>query len=244
MSMDDFRVQSEARPSDGGLPARRAVMRWAWRLFRREWRQQFLILALITVAVAATVLGSTVAVNNPPPKDAGFGSAPYSISFDSYGAKAQSVVSKVEHDGYVQLIENQTLSIPGTINTYQLRSQAVHGLFGGPMLALVSGHYPSSAAQVAVTSGVATAFHLSIGTTWQVGGVQRKVVGIVQNPESLLDAFALVAPGQVTKPSEVTALFDVPREDLQSIGKSLKANVPSSQISTPFLSQPWYLECS
>jgi len=233
MSMDDFRVQSEARPSDGGLPARRAVMRWAWRLFRREWRQQFLILALITVAVAATVLGSTVAVNNPPPKDAGFGSAPYSISFDSYGAKAQSVVSKVEHDGYVQLIENQTLSIPGTINTYQLRSQAVHGLFGGPMLALVSGHYPSSAAQVAVTSGVATAFHLSIGTTWQVGGVQRKVVGIVQNPESLLDAFALVAPGQVTKPSEVTALFDVPREDLQSIGKSLKANVPSSQISTP-----------
>ncbi len=36
---------------------RRAVLRWAWRLFRREWRQQLLVLALLTVAVAAAVAG-------------------------------------------------------------------------------------------------------------------------------------------------------------------------------------------
>ena len=42
----------------GGLPARRAVTRWAWRMFRREWRQQLLILSLIVVAVAATLGGS------------------------------------------------------------------------------------------------------------------------------------------------------------------------------------------
>jgi len=29
-------------------------MRWAWRLFRREWRQQVLVLALLTLAVAVT----------------------------------------------------------------------------------------------------------------------------------------------------------------------------------------------
>jgi putative ABC transport system permease protein len=208
-------------------------MRWAWRLFRREWRQQFLILALITVAVAATVLGSTVAVNDPPPKDAGFGTAQYSISFDPYGSKAQTVVTKVEHDGTVQLIENETFSIPGTINTYQLRSQAAHGPYGGPMLSLVSGHFPSSANEVAVTSGVASAFRLSIGKTWDVGGLDRHVVGIVQNPQSLLDAFALVVPGQVANPSEVTALFDVPRNDLRSIDKVLQANVPSSTVSSP-----------
>ena len=40
-----------AAATDGGAPARRAVMRWAWRLFRREWRQQLLVLALIIVAV-------------------------------------------------------------------------------------------------------------------------------------------------------------------------------------------------
>src|SRR5271170_2010904 len=106
--MDDFRIRSERRPSDGGLPARRAVTRWAWRLFRREWRQQFLILALITVAVAATVLGSSVAVNNPPPKDAGFGTAPYSASFTSYSASATTFIAKVEHLGTAQVIESET----------------------------------------------------------------------------------------------------------------------------------------
>ncbi len=35
-----------------GAPARRAIRRWAWRLLRREWRQQVLVLALLTVAVS------------------------------------------------------------------------------------------------------------------------------------------------------------------------------------------------
>ena len=70
---------ADSRPADGGTPARRAVVRWAWRLFRREWRQQFLILALITVAVAATIVGSAVAMNNPPPKNAGLGTARASV---------------------------------------------------------------------------------------------------------------------------------------------------------------------
>jgi len=34
------------RPSNGGVAARRAVVRWGWRLFRREWRQQILVVAL------------------------------------------------------------------------------------------------------------------------------------------------------------------------------------------------------
>ena len=29
------------------MAARRAVVRWSWRLFRREWRQQLLVLVLL-----------------------------------------------------------------------------------------------------------------------------------------------------------------------------------------------------
>src|ERR1700690_1770900 len=112
----------DARPPDGGVPARRAVVRWAWRLFRREWRQQFLILALITVAVAATIVGSAVATNTPPPKNAGFGTAQDSASFTSYNAHTAGVIAGLEHRfGPVELIENETQSIPGSINTYQIR---------------------------------------------------------------------------------------------------------------------------
>jgi putative ABC transport system permease protein len=217
------------RPAGGGAPARRAVVRWAWRLFRKEWRQQFLILALITVAVAATIVGSTVATNNPPPKNSGFGSAQDSVSFTSYNAHAAIVISSLEHRfGRVDVIENETESIPGSINTYQIRAQDPHGPYGGAMLSLASGRYPSGADQVAVTSGVASAFHLSVGAHWRVGGIERQVVGIVQNPQSLLDEFALVAPGQVQSPTAVTGLFDARGTPLSSFAKGFQVQTPAS----------------
>ncbi len=227
-------VTADSRPPDGGTPARRAVVRWAWRLFRREWRQQFLILALITVAVAATIVGSAVTMNNPPPKNAGFGTAQDAVSFTAYDAHTSSVITSLEHRfGRVEVIKNETLSIPGSINTYQLRAQDPHGAFSGPMLTLVSGHYPSGANEVAVTSGVASAFHLGVGDSWRIGGVERRVVGIVENPQSLLDEFALVAPGQVAHPTGVTALFDAPGASLKSIGNHVETPASVAR-SNPF----------
>jgi len=225
---------SRARPADGGAPARRAVIRWAWRLFRREWRQQFLILALITVAVAATIVGSAVATNDPQPANFGFGTAQDSVSSTTYDAHTAGVIATLEHRfGRVEVIENETKSIPGSINTYQLRAQDPHGPFSGPMLSLVSGKYPSGANQIAVTSGVASAFHLTVGDIWRLGGVERQVVGIVENPQSLLDEFALVAPGQVNNPTGVTALFDAPGVALGSIGNHVQTPATVRQ-SNPF----------
>ena len=60
------------------FPPRRAVLRWGWRLFPAgEWRQQLLILGLLTVAVAATIWGAGVATNTLPynPNYATFGTA-------------------------------------------------------------------------------------------------------------------------------------------------------------------------
>ncbi len=215
----------DARPSDGGVAARRAVIRWAWRLFRREWRQQFLILALIVVAVVATIVGSAVATNTPQPMNFGFGTAGDSVTFPSSNAHVTSVIKRLElRFGRVEVIENETLSIPGSINTFQLRAEDSHGPFSGPMLGLLSGHYPVGADEVAVTSGVASAFHLRVGETWSVDGAQRRVVGMVENPQSLLDEFALVVPGQIRNPTQVVALFDATGPLPKSI---------ASQVQTP-----------
>ncbi|HEY3652107.1 MAG TPA: FtsX-like permease family protein [Streptosporangiaceae bacterium] len=230
---------AQAGAGNGGVPARRAVIRWAWRMFRREWRQQMLVLALIVVALAATVVGAAVATNTPPPAGAGFGTAQDMATFQlaaarpgspqPAGAKMASQIAALEHRfGRVDVIENQVVAIPGSISTYDLRAQNPAGPFGQPMLSLLSGHYPAGPGQVAVTDGVALAFNLRIGDQWHQGAVTRQVTGIVQNPQSLLDEFALVAPGQVTAPSQVTVLFDAHGVSPDSIAP----NVDSRQSAT------------
>ncbi|HEV8065072.1 MAG TPA: hypothetical protein VGP46_09580, partial [Acidimicrobiales bacterium] len=76
-----------SRPANGGIYAYRAVVRWAWRLFRHEWRQQALILALIVFAVGATIVGASVAINTPSPANTGFGSAQDRATFQSGGSQ-------------------------------------------------------------------------------------------------------------------------------------------------------------
>ena len=217
------------RMPNGGVPARRAVVRWAIRLLRSEWRQQLLILALITVAVGATVVASTVATSTPAPVAGVLGTAQDAASFSGSPASVNAQIKNLENRwGRVDVIENQSAQIPGTLNTFELRAQDPHGPYGGPLLSLVSGAYPVTASQIAVTSGVASSFNLRIGSSWTVNGVTRKVTGIVQNPQSLLDEFALVIPGQVTNPDSVTVLFDAPGVSASSLSTQTM-NVTTAQ---------------
>ncbi len=226
----------DERSVGGGAPARRAVVRWAWRLFRREWRQQFLILALITVAVAAAIVGSAVATNAPPPRNSGFGSAQDAIFFPTYNARTASIVASLkDRFGRVEVIENETEPIPSSTTTFQLRAETPHGPFSGPMLSLVSGRFPTTAQQAAVTSGLALALHLRVGGSWRYGGLERRVVGIVENPQAFLDQFALVLPGQVTNPTGVIALFDASGVPLSRIGHNAQtpASITRSSLLNP-----------
>ena len=112
---------AEARRANGGAPARLAVVRWAWRLFRHEWRQQLLILALIVVAVGATIIGSAVSADTPQPANVGFGSAQDLATFQGSDPRLAGEIANLQHRfGATDVIENETLSIPGSVNTYQL----------------------------------------------------------------------------------------------------------------------------
>ena len=200
------------------------MLRWAWRLFRREWRQQFLILALVIVAVGATVVGAAVATATPPSKEATFGTAQDAVTYVAPDAHVGGQIATLRRRfGAIDVIENQTQRIPGTTTTYQLRAQDPHAPYGQPLLSLVSGRYPSRPDQVALTSGLASDLHLQIGDVWREGGTTRAVVGIVENPQSLLDEFALVMPGQVTAPGKVTVLFDAHGVPPFEIGSNVRS---------------------
>jgi putative ABC transport system permease protein len=212
------------------VPARRAVIRWAVRLLRREWRQQLLILALITIAVGATVVASTVATDTPAPIAGVLGTAQDAASISGTSATINAGITKLESlYGKVDVIENESAPVPGTLNTFDLRAQDPHGAFGGPLLSLVSGRYPSTANEIAVTSGVATDFNLRIGSSWTVAGQTRKVTGIVQNPQSLVDEFALVIPGQVSRPDNVTVLFNAPGQTARTLQAKTGLNITTAQ---------------
>jgi putative ABC transport system permease protein len=219
---------SVPEPSTGGVPARRAMVRWAWRIFKREWRQQLLILLLVMVAVAAVVVGAAVATNTPPPANAGFGTADDLAIYTSSGKQPSNLnlhsvnaqIAALEHRfGAVQVIENERFKVPGSTQTYQLRSQDPHGPYGRPMLQLLSGHYPTGSNEIALTPALASELNLGVGDTWSQG--RKTVVGLVQNPQSLLDEFALVAPGQLTHPTTVNVLFDAPGVDPGRLGSNV-----------------------
>ena len=226
----------ERRPSDGGIPARRAVTRWAWRLLRREWRQQLLVLALIAVTVAVTTVGVGVSTNTPLSPYVGFGNAQDLATFSGNSASTTAkIASWHERFGALDVIDNETVTVPGSVDTFDLRAQNPNGPYGQPLLSLVSGNFPTRANEVAVTSGVASDFNLKVGSDWREMGVTRKVVGIVENPKNLLDEFALVMPGQVASPTQVTVLFDATEGAKSSLGSNVitPASVAQDNVLNP-----------
>src|SRR5215475_6433945 len=177
------------RPASGGRrTARRAINRWARRLLRREWRQQLLVLALLTLAVAATTVGLGLVVNVESSDQALLGTASTRIDILNPGPHVNADIAAAQQAlGPVEAIEHGSIPVPGSVTPVDLRAQDPHGAFGAPMLRLVSGSYPSGTGQVAVTSAVASIFGLKIGDTWRVDGQIRRVVGIVENPKNLQD---------------------------------------------------------
>jgi putative ABC transport system permease protein len=199
-------------PSGGRLAARRPLVRWAWRLFRREWRQQILVIALVTVAVAAAVTGVTIAYNSGPLDYAEFGSA--NALFELDGADPRkleaSLAAAEEQFGTTDVIGHRSLGVPGSVDTVEFRAQNPRGPYA--RLALRRGSYPEGPSQVAVTDGVATLLGVEIGKTLALDGRRRTVVGIVENPRQLSDDFALVSPSSAGAPDTVTVLVDADSE--------------------------------
>jgi putative ABC transport system permease protein len=208
-----------SRPANGGFPARRAVMRWAWRLFRREWRQQIQVIALLTIAIAVMVVGTSAAYNLAPvAANAEFGSANYFIRFEGSDPQTVDSVLKAANEwfGQVDAIASTKIALPGSVETVEFRTQNPAGPNSAPMLSLRAGRYPQVVDEVAVTDHVADMLGLSIGESLDLDGTTWKVVGIVENPSDLSDEFVLLESTQFRYPATITMLVDASQERVYS----------------------------
>jgi putative ABC transport system permease protein len=214
-------------PGNGGVAARRAVVRWAGRMFRREWRQQILVVTLLAVAVTAAIGSITIVRNSGAEADnaAEFGSANSIVTFDgSNPRKLQAGLDSLRRSvGTIDVIGHRSVPVPGGVEKVDYRAQNPNGAYGGELLALRRGTYPTSPRQVAVTDGVAESLRLEIGSTLALDGVRRKVVGIVENPRRLSDEFVLLAPSSASS-DYVDVLVDANLESLDggSLGGALQ----------------------
>jgi putative ABC transport system permease protein len=230
-------TRPRAGTGNGGIPARRAVFRWGWRLFRREWRQQLLVLGLLTVAVAATIWGASVVTNTqlPNPNYATFGTAAALVTLPGTDPHLAADIATIQdHWGPADLIENQDIAT-GTTQPVQLRAENPHGHYNSPLLSLVSGTYPVGPGQVALTSQVASLYGTHVGGTWQAVGTSWRVTGIVQDPSNLADEFALATPGQVPHPSQVIMLLGSSPAVQQAIsgGSGTLPGIPAATLTFP-----------
>jgi len=230
-----LQTRPRAGASNGGIPARRAVFRWGWRLFRREWRQQLLVLGLLTLAVAATVWGAGVASNAqlPNPEWPAYGTAAAKARLPGSDPALAADIATIQHRwGPADVIENQKIAT-GTSQTADLRAEQPHGHFNAPLLSLVSGAYPDGPGQVGLTSEVAALYGAHVGGGWRAAGRTWRVTGIVQDPSNLSDEFALVTPGQVRHPTQVILLLGPAAAQAASNSSATLPGVPAATVTTP-----------
>ena len=197
-------------PRNGGVAARRAVTRWARRMFRREWRQQLLVVTLLTVAVAAAIGSITLVHNTDAATNSEFGSANTVLEFDGTDTRKleAGLATAKKSFGTTDVIGHRSVAVPGSVDKVDFRAQDPNGAYGGELLALHRGRYPDGRGEVAVTDGVAKLLGLDLGSTLALGGTRWTVVGIVENPRKLSDEFALVSPSFASPPDHVSVLVD------------------------------------
>ena len=177
-------------------------------MFRREWRQQTLVTALLTVAVAAAIGSVTITHNADAADDAEHGSASHLLRFD--GSRPRTLEAGLDaarkRFGTTEVIGYRSFVVPGGVEKVEFRAQDPHGAYGSALLALRRGSYPVGPSQVAVTDGVAELLALELGGAVSLDGQRRTIVGIVENPRDLTDEFALVSPASAGAPDRVTVL--------------------------------------
>ncbi|MCB0027790.1 MAG: hypothetical protein KDE28_07790 [Anaerolineales bacterium] len=191
------------------MTAQYAIWRWAWRLFRLEWRQQLLILLLVTIATAATIAFST----------ANYARSPLAATSGSYGAANQAFTHSGGNPellaenlekiaawfGETDTIKRSYVPLARAGTLVEIRGQNPDGVFSQPMLRLLEGRFPTTQSEIAVTDLLAEQLQLDIGDVLMMEAADYVVVGVVENPGDLRDEFILMAPAFVT-PQIITIL--------------------------------------
>ena len=180
------------------MTARLALLRWSWRVVRKEWRQHLLVVTMIGFGIMiATVLVASIARMAPSAEsqDANASSIFYlypgtSADFDALDAELLAITNEFDDLELVIRTNIGRENIP-------LVGQDVDGPLGQPWLSLLEGRYPGPG-EVALTSrgfdklAISAGGPVAIGESHEIAGAMRTLVGRYENPTQLRVAEGLV----------------------------------------------------
>ncbi len=197
------------------MSARVALGRWGWRIVRHEWRQQLLVLALITVATAAASLGVSIAHNAVPSPSDRFGSATHELGLfaDQGFGIAESIEAAEAHFEALDVSYTTQGHRAGSTNDYTITDRGESTIFGGETFRLRSGKMPEVAGEAVVARGQAT-IRTNLGDRIEVAGHTFDVVGLGEDPSDLSHSVIVVAPGTVPDPTLAYLLVEATDDQL------------------------------
>jgi putative ABC transport system permease protein len=171
-------------------------------LFRREWRQQLLVIALLTTAVAVTAFALSTAINAVRPPTTTWTLPGSDSNLDADVAAVQAAF------GPATVYAHHGVRVPGSVSSIDVRAAEPESSAAGGHLSVLGGRVPAAANEAAVTSGLADQYGLEVGSPLHGLGVDRTVVGIVEDPTALDDQFVVVPTGGLPAVDAVSVQVD------------------------------------
>lgn len=185
------------------LAALRALLRVEWRAARRQRGRAGLVLALVTVPVAAMVGGSalleTVRETPEERRAAVLGGAALRIEVENEEEQLRLAPELPQNARVTSLAHGRARLVHGAreLDTATLalegRELGPGGLLTG-LLELVEGRAPLAADELALSPALAEALAATLGERVELDGRAHVVCGVVRRPEELRGELALVTP--------------------------------------------------
>jgi putative ABC transport system permease protein len=195
-----------AGPGNGGFAARRALIRWAGRMFRREWRQQVLVATLLAIVQSRPRSAASRSFTTPALSTTSSSAPPPPCSRSTVPILASSgagLALAKESFGTIDVIALRSVAVPAGVETVDFRAQIGTARSESSRSAMAATRLAPD--QVAVTDGVAKLLRLDLGLdAWRSTVAAGRSVGIVENPHKLSDEFALVSPSSAGAAEQVT----------------------------------------
>jgi putative ABC transport system permease protein len=162
----------------------------------------------VATAVAVSTAVYTVA---PAVENATFGSASHRFTLDDADPAAVDATIAAAHAWFdhVEVIRRGEVDVEARGDLIEVRVQDPDGPLGAPMLSLRHGRYPVEVDELAVAETLANELGVDVGSIVRIDdGVEMRVVGLVENPNALSDAFLIASPTFAAGAPSVTLLVD------------------------------------